>query len=73
MGRGPRNGVQRGISADLSPGLIGLGYESGIATLDSAAEDLNNATEDLNGGAEDLNGAAEVPVEATMPKLTPIQ
>ena len=58
--------MQRWISAELSPGLIGLGYESGIATLDSAAEDLNNAT-------EDLNGAAEVPVEATMPKLTPIQ
>ncbi len=51
--------MQRWISADLSPGLIGLGYESGSATLDSAAEDLN--------------GAAEVPVEATMPKLTPIQ
>ncbi len=54
--------MQRWISAELSPGLIGLGYDSGIATLDSAAEDLNNATEDLNGGAEDLNRAAEVPV-----------
>ncbi len=58
--------MQRWISADLSAGLIGLRYDAGIAMLDSAAEDLNNAT-------EDLNGAAEVPVEATTPKLTPIQ